>query len=159
MTKEATSFLARVYRMPGDEEDCWLWGGSLNEDGYGVVTVLSAGKAKGYYAHVVSWEHANQASIIGPHVCVCHRCDNRWCTNPRHLWLGTRGDNVRDAAQKGRMHRGQKNGTVKLTEEAVRAIRDAVEDGEEQDAVARRFGVSQANVSWIVLRKGWRHIK
>lgn len=159
MSKEVTAFHERVYRMAGDEDDCWLWGGAINDDGYGMVTVLVAGRAKGYYAHVVSWEHFNQASIVGPHVCVCHACDNRWCTNPRHLWLGTRGDNVRDAARKGRMRRQPGNKIVKLTEEAVRAIRDAVADGEEQDAVARRFGVSQANVSWIVLRKGWRHVK
>lgn len=32
---------------------------------------------------------------------VCHRCDYHRCCNPAHLWIGTQGDNIRDARDKG----------------------------------------------------------
>lgn len=33
---------------------------------------------------------------------VLHRCDNRRCFNPKHLFIGTNDDNVKDKVSKGR---------------------------------------------------------
>ena len=33
---------------------------------------------------------------------LCHRCDNPPCCNVRHLFIGTRHDNVQDMILKGR---------------------------------------------------------
>jgi hypothetical protein len=43
---------------------------------------------------------------------LCHTCDVRACVNPDHLFVGTRLDNMQDAARKGRIWRG---GTPRVT--------------------------------------------
>lgn len=58
-------------------------------------------------AHRVAWELVH--GPIADDLCVLHRCDNRLCVNVEHLFLGTRGDNIRDASVKGRA-RNQNSG-------------------------------------------------
>ncbi len=92
--------------------------------------------------------------------CVMHLCDNRMCINPNHLALGSVADNIRDMWRKGRGHKlpaspGQSNTQAKLTEEQVRFIRSSGEPGV---ALAKRFGVSKAQISSIRKRRTWRHV-
>ena len=39
---------------------------------------------------------------------VLHRCDNRACLNPAHLWVGSQHDNNMDCAKKGRHYEGSR---------------------------------------------------
>lgn len=137
--------------------DCWTMTGRPRQDGYFEVTRGRRAAGRTILAHRAVWEVFNGPIQGG--LCACHHCDNRACVNPAHLFLGTRGDNNRDAAAKGRMARGEGNGQARLTAAEVLEIRDRRDAGETQNEIARSFGVSQSHVSAIVRRELWSHLR
>jgi hypothetical protein len=90
---------------------------------------------------------------------VLHRCDNRVCVRPDHLFLGTNGENNRDAVKKGRSARGERAWTAKLTAEIVLELRGLYDRGMlNQSGAARQYGMSVSTINQIVRRKAWTHL-
>lgn len=83
---------------------CWEWQRGTTK-GYGAVLL---GRQK-WSLHRLMYTIYNGSIPDG--LCVCHSCDNRLCCNPAHLWLGTKGDNTRDAEAKGRLYNPHKGKT------------------------------------------------
>lgn len=137
-----------------DSDGCWVWHGGYWQDGYGRYGKTSE------RAHRVAWELTNGPIPVG--MVVCHRCDNRFCVNPSHLFLGTQADNIADKVKKGRQSKGPEHGRYKcckLTPDDVRAIRKIwSEGGVTQRELAAAFGVDQARISEVVNRKTFKHI-
>lgn len=137
---------------------CWEWRGKPSGQGYGRLSV----NGKPELVHRVSYEHFHGPTPDG--VEVCHRCDNRICMNPDHLFLGTHHENVLDAQSKGRLvgasMPGESNPISRLTEDHVREIRRRyAAGGVTQRSLADEFGVDVTTVNLVVLRKTWRHVE
>lgn len=80
--------------------NCWEWQKPLSE-GYGTFYLRSVkGKSITMRAHRFSYEW--HVGIIESGLFVLHKCDNRRCVNPDHLFLGTAKDNYDDMVRKGR---------------------------------------------------------
>lgn len=136
----APRFWAMV--SPEPNTGCWLWTGALTDKGYGTLSVKNTTR----HAHRYSYELNCGQIPDGLHVC--HRCDTPCCVNPRHLFLGTHADNMRDMAVKGR---NRKLSQRKLTAAAVLELRAMyLSGGFSQSDLAARFGVDQSAVSLIV---------
>jgi len=112
-------------------------------------------------ANRVAWELTYGPIPEG--LVVCHRCDNRRCVNPAHLFLGTVADNVRDMDQKGRRRacRGEDRRNAKLTEHHVRVIRYLRDNGVSlsQRRQAEMFGVNHTTIERIGTRREWGHVQ
>ncbi len=84
------------------DSGCWEWRSNIAGNGYGqFFTHLIEEGRKSHRAHRYSWMLANGSIPDG--LWVLHKCDNRICVNPNHLFLGDRTDNMRDAANKKRI--------------------------------------------------------
>lgn len=143
------TFWAHVDRR-GDNE-CWPWFAYRHSKGYGRSFVRVDGQVY-VVPHRASW--AIHYGAPG-HLHVLHRCDNPPCVNPRHLFLGTNLDNVKDRVAKGRTQKGARHFKSHLTDDDVRAIRASSDSKAE---LARRYNVTAATIRAILLRVTWKHL-
>lgn len=142
MTPNYFPALAKRTRNTGE---CWEWTGAVDSSGYGLVSRnrrlvsvhrLAFQMAYGYLPEVVA-----------------HRCDNRRCWNPAHLFATDHNGNRQDCVAKGRQAQGERNGRAKLTAEQVEAIRQHTGT---LAATARQYGVSARTIRNIRNNSIWR---
>lgn len=155
-------FWSHVDKRSSDE--CWNWTAYVASNGYGRVQWK---EVNGVSVHRVAWELAY--GPIPKQLFVLHKCDNRRCCNPSHLFLGSQADNMKDMAAKGRGVkakgytrpdvRGELNNRAGLTQNDVREIRRRAVMGTTQKKLALEYNVGTATINSIVLRKTWRHVK
>jgi hypothetical protein len=159
----------RLVRKSHKPNGCWIWTGYIMSTGYGALCLQGR---RGIGAHRFSWTLHNGSIPDG--LCVLHRCDIRPCVRPDHLFLGSKGDNYHDSAQKGRNSVGLRHGRytspertsrgsshylAKLTESQVAEMR--ARHGLEAAscaALAREYGIHRSTAWGIITRKRWQHV-
>lgn len=84
-----------------EQNGCWEWVKQLNVGGYGKIDLNDAnGKRVTRQGHRISY--VLFYGEIPEKMQVLHKCDNRRCVNPNHLFIGTQKDNIHDMLSKGR---------------------------------------------------------
>ncbi len=129
---------------------CWEWQSPGDQRHYPKFK-LAPGKT--IDSHRLSYMTLKGAIPEG--LYVCHTCDNRRCSNPSHLFLGTAKDNAIDAHQKSRM---TPPSTTKLTEFQVAQIRRDLKQGKSHTAIALQYSVSRKTISNIANGYTWKQV-
>jgi hypothetical protein len=149
----APGFWDRVIKGDG----CWLWLGSVDEDGYGRLRLTIDRRRVWMKAHRVSWA-LDRGRMPGPRMLIRHRCDTPGCVRPNHLRRGTQLQNVRERVLRGRSACGEQNGRARLRETDVLEIRARLLDAASVSELAREYSVSPKAIREVRDRKTWKHL-
>jgi|ERR1041385_2741997 hypothetical protein len=136
---------------------CWIWTRGRTSKGYGALYE----NGKQISAHRFAYKAWVGEIPVG--LYVLHRCDERACVNPEHLFLGTAFDNTQDMIAKGRFvvgkrQHGSDNPKSIFSESQVRQMRKLHSEGHSLVSINKRFGGHYSSVKRIINRKYWRHL-
>lgn len=140
------------YTKKSDNE-CWNWRSYKGTGGYGNFTF----NGKVYISSRASYEV--YVGKIPENMHVCHKCDNRACVNPNHLFVGTVADNMRDMVNKNRSAKGSNHSQAKLNESQVKKIKQMLKQNITHTEIAAMFNVGREAISKINQGIRWGHIK
>lgn len=149
---EALSYFKNVV-LPYRGEECLIWPYSRTPDGY---------TSMGYDGRTHTVSEIACTLTYGPRPTpqhqAAHKCGNGkgGCCAPGHVRWATPAENAADKFDHGTSTRGEGNHAAKLTEAEVAQIRE-MRGISTQSAVARLFGVSPSQVSYIQSGKRWKH--
>ena len=145
-SKIIENFELRINKNPTvGNTDCWVWTGSATPNGYGQ---FSCGNYKTILAH--RFAYSLWIGEIQDGKLVCHSCDNKWCVNPKHLFLGSEKDNIQDAIIKRRLRFGEIHHNSKMTDTQVASCRSKWRSSADTRSLASEFGVSRSTIQRIV---------
>jgi hypothetical protein len=127
---------------------------STNCNGYKFLTLSRNGVRNFYLIHklvLISFVSPAEAGMQ------CRHLDgNPKNNNLKNLKWGTSQENLLDKIKHGNIPKGEKHALSKLSENDVLCIRRIYrKQNKSQSQIAKMFGVTQANISSIILQKTW----
>jgi len=161
--------------QPSTTTDCHLWTAAKDTSGYGLFRVGPWQSM--VHAHRIAYMLHHNVELPDSRsgdskTCVLHTCDVRTCCKPAHLWLGSRDDNTKDCARKGRIVTnpdnkpprliGERHPRAKVTEADVQYIRSVMAEfgtsPTTRKELAAMFNLSTYSIEDIARRRSWKHI-
>lgn len=141
---------------------CLEWQGSVNSLGYGQKDLGKRvnGKRRRVRVHrhimILLYGEASLKNKM-----VCHKCNNRACINPEHLYIGDAKTNYEDMVNAGnsgiRSGKGQASARSKLTVRDVLYIRKHYGKIRTRD-LAKKFSVNRRTIFDVASRRSWAHV-
>lgn len=140
----AARFIQKIggSRDPGE---CWPWIGAGKGNGYGAFSMGRKSIPAHRASYILFWGEPGASDV-------CHTCDNRWCVNPEHLFLGTRAENMDDCRAKGRASGGARK---HLKESTVQEIRRRLLAGLSPRKIASDLDVNYETITSIQRGKSY----
>lgn len=177
------SYIDKRGLVRSDMSPCWRWLASVGSHGYGQIMYNGVP----WNAHRLSYYLHNDLIEPPKGRHVCHKCDNKECSNPEHLYVGSPKENSDDVWERGLKVKkpakekqeqfvrpggtsgsfkagsqtGEANSRAKLTEADVRTIRARYKAGlkyGELKKMAEEYNVSYISMQKIVANKSWTHV-
>lgn len=130
------------YVTQGAPDECWLWQGQLDKDGYGVFRADP--KKPSMRAHRFAYELKH--GPIPPEFFGRHTCNTTACCNWAHVIPGTHLDNMADRKAAGHYPAGEQHPNVKFSDAVVAQV--LAWSGTNR-TIARELGISQTQVGNI----------
>lgn len=121
---------------------CWIWH-KVTKNGYGEFSFFGENKL----AHRCSWVfYRGEIPKLDDYhgTCVLHKCDNKLCVNPEHLFLGSNLENIQDSMRKNRRLRKLKLGD----KEKIKAL--YATGNYSMKKVGKLFGVTHGVIHGVI---------
>jgi len=132
-------FLTEEPKFKIDVNGCWLWLGSISNQGYG--------QCHGKYSHLAHRQiYMDINGLIPSRVELDHQCNNRRCVNPAHLVPVSHDINV----QRGKL--------AKLTPAQVIEIRSVPMKYGLYPELSKKYGVHKGTIKAIRSRRIWKNL-
>lgn len=146
MDKEFLKIKLLDKRVIDSITNCWIWTGNCFNNGYGAICINRQNKKVNRISAFIFLDFDLDSKLL-----VCHKCDNRKCFNPEHLFIGTHEENMEDMKNKNRQMSGDnhyrfikiKDNLERLKQSYLRGELDNLLQGE----IAVEFDISQSTVS------------
>lgn len=143
---------------PEPNTGCFLWLGSVAEQGYGLFPMPGSGG----YAHRAALLLSIGPSTSPRRTYALHSCDNRLCVNERHLRWGTQKENIAEARDRGRIRlpglRGEDHSRARCTEAQISQALEMVAGGLTRVAAARAVGITAGTLYQAASGRSWKHL-
>lgn len=141
----------------GSVSKCWEWQGACFQNGYGRLGTPVETKGESIHrTHRYAFYLAN--GKIKKSLSILHKCDNRICCNPKHLYQGDHRQNMRDMTARGKQALGSKSGKSVFIEDDITFIRAFYKAGFTYSALAEMYVSAKSTISNIVTYQVWNHV-